>query len=154
MTTLATVRTPSTWQGRLLAHAWEAAFAGWFTLIGVFLMLTGFEMTISSLQEALPAPLVAAWAFALGIGGPLIITGLVWSSSGTTGRGLERAGLNLVGSAWTTYAITIIAVTSQVGIISVGQSVMIVIACILRLIELRKVENAVAKISVTLRPEE
>lgn len=125
-----------------LLHAFELAFAAIFLIIGVQLIASGHQVSVSE-HQYLPTPIVVVWEICLLAGGPLMMLGLLWPRSETMARGIETAGLSLGAAAWTSYAIVILDVTRGRFLASVFQAIVICLACLIRAWALYRVEKAI-----------
>lgn len=128
--------------GGFFGQPFEFAFAIVFLILGASLVLSGFTIKVSPAQVLL-GPIVIGWALALGLGGVAIITGLVWSGSGVLSRGIERAGLILILSAWSSYGLAMAFLAPSGTILSVLQAIAICSGCIGRIVALYRVDRAV-----------
>jgi hypothetical protein len=85
-----------------------------------------------SVQDNLPPWLVAAWGTVLLGGSVTALVGSYWRGNYANGITLERVGLNLVGSAGTTYALLILATAGMSGLLAGGIVLAFGLACMSR----------------------
>lgn len=128
-----------------LAHSFEFGFAVLCIIVAASLALLGFVVPAGPATE-LPRFIGIAWAIALGLGGPAILTGVYWRGSEELSRGFELAGLILCASMWITFVITVfVAAPSE--FMSALQGIAMSLGCIGRSIQIARVERAVVRVT-------
>ena len=128
-----------------LEHPFELSFAMLFTFVGIALFGTGFsQVALTTVQDELPTVLTFLWATCLTLGGPAIIYGITQRRD-ALGRVVEGAGLSLSATAWTTYALTLIVTAESAKVtVAVAFGMAVSLACVLRILALRKVNRVLA----------
>jgi hypothetical protein len=128
--------------GSFILNPFEIAIGALSLLLGVAFLLKGLHIgQAKSAINILPNWLILAWAGLNLAGGLAMIVGVTWRGDQAFGRGIEKAGLWLIISAWSTYALTIAYISLQL-YLGILFGLTIALSCLGRIIALNRLSKA------------
>lgn len=134
--------TGTPYAGSFILNPFEIAVGALSLLVGFAFLLNGLHYTqAKSTILILPSWLVLMWSALNLTGGLALIAGVTWRGDQAFGRAIERAGLWLLVSAWSSYALTVAFLSLQ-AYVGVFFGVTIAASCLGRLVALSRLDKA------------